>query len=189
MSVKITLEVAPFSLSPSLCHARGVADQRATLRMSELSSFTAHSMFQFLWAHPLPSHPLLPSLSFPLPSSLVVDRGAKSDWYHNSVISNWRKPRLTLSRVYQQAPIIYGFMVYRGRECFPVFHINGSLRLNQIYYNACLLISFLSSEINLRNGNFRQYKTTVYKTGNEKQIARDPLFSRNIVGKFLLIIK
>lgn len=40
--------------------------------------------------------------------------GAESNWYHNSVISNWRKPKLTLSRVYQQTPIIYGFTIYRG---------------------------------------------------------------------------
>ncbi|KAL0133679.1 hypothetical protein PUN28_000962 [Cardiocondyla obscurior] len=42
--------------------------------------------------------------------------GAKSNWHHNSVISNWRKPRLTLSRVYSQTPIIYGFTVYRGQR-------------------------------------------------------------------------
>lgn len=117
MSVKITYAKASkwYPLSFSLSRARvrspikeqlfgcqNLAPLRRTLRWC--SSFYGRILF------------LLSFLLFFLFLLFAAGGGAESDWYHNSVISNWRKPELTLSRVYQRAPIIYGFTVYRGQR-------------------------------------------------------------------------
>lgn len=151
-SLRLTL---PLCLSDA--RTSGVTDQRATLGCQNLASLWR----TLRWCSSFYGHILSHLLHFLL--LLAAGGGAESNRYHNSVISNWRKPKLTLSRVYQQAPIIYGFTVYRGSvggERFPVFYINGSLCLDQFYYNACLrsfvTISFLFTKINLLNENLRQ---------------------------------